>query len=78
MVDENEEGRWLTGNRSRRTLRELLWLPQKERETRCARCDLVKSSILTLRFKGERFGVCARCLETLWSEVGHATDDATR
>ena len=57
--------------RPRRTVRELLWLPPKDRVKICSRCDLVKKSIITIQFKSERFGLCARCLESLWSCVGH-------
>jgi hypothetical protein len=54
-----------------RTLRECLWLPREERFKHCSRCTLVKKSILTLQLRKDRFGICARCLETLWSEVGN-------
>lgn len=56
-----------------RRVREQLWLPRNERATICARCTLVKESILTLQLDLERFGLCARCLETLWSIV--SSDD---
>lgn len=54
-----------------RSLREMLWLPVGERQTRCARCTMTKRRILTLAYKTERFGICARCLEVLWSEIGY-------
>lgn len=52
-------------------VREVIWKPRKEREKRCARCTLVKRQIVTLVMGHEQFGLCDRCLETLWNLAFH-------
>jgi hypothetical protein len=54
-----------------RRLREVIWKPRKDREKRCARCTLAKRQIVTLVMAGEQFGLCDRCLETLWNLAFH-------
>jgi hypothetical protein len=53
----------------RPVLKELLWLREPDREKACSRCEKKKRYILNLSLRGERFGICRPCLETLWGEL---------
>jgi hypothetical protein len=52
--------------RHERLLREHTWLTKEQQQQICARCTLKKPMMITLSFRGERFGLCDRCLESLW------------
>ena len=71
-LDDEEMARFQAAARSHRArVREVVWTPKNEREKVCARCTLPRKHIVTLALAGERFGLCERCLESLWNLAWH-------